>query len=274
MAEKKSNKKPTYSYSQVETGKCARKFHYEYREKQARELTYNLVAGSMLDRVFNAYYEGNQHLSDTHEQRMKYARAALALEAEDHPEWKTLQWSKKAGDPRSSYENFVWWLFDGGAAELVCRHDRGPVSVQMKLELELPQYKIIGYVDCFEETTKAIVDIKMISGWSEVSTLQYALRAQVPLYRMLMNDLFKIQATGRYELLLGRKSPKLVTVPDYDIAFLQDRLVDEFDAHHRMASGGIGERNSSKCFDYNRACTHFARCWPELTPLIPVKEAE
>lgn len=260
--------KPKYSYSQVENAKCGAKHNFLKTLKTAREVTYNLASGTMLDAAFNAYYENNQHLVETHQQRLDYARAALTFLLQEHPEWYTMEWSKKAGDVRSSPENYVAWLFDHKALELVCRHDRGPVEVQLKVELELPNYTIVGYVDCLETDTGTVVDVKSVTGWGQTTVLQYALRSQIPLYRMILKDSRQLVTKGRYELLLCRKAPKLVSVDDWNIDFIQHKLVEDFDKHHQRLTTKNWCRNPEHCFDYNKPCQFFSLCWPELVPLI------
>lgn len=260
-------KKPRYSYSSLERSKCGERYRLSKLEDK-KDLTYQLCAGTMLDTAFNAYYENNQHLVETHEQRLAYARAALELHLRDHPEYLTLAWSAKAGDVRSSPENYISWLFDMGALALVCRHDRGPVEVQKRVELELPDYSIIGYIDCLELDTNTVVDVKSVTGWGAVTNLSYALRSQVPLYRMLLQALEKRETTGKYELLMCRKKPSLVTVPDTDIDYLQAKLIADFDAMHEKLSNKRFEKNPDHCTDFNRPCQFFAKCWPSLSSLV------
>lgn len=256
--------KPHYSYSALEMGKCGQKYYYKRIQKLTEEKTYNLAAGTILDTAFNAYYENNDHLQESHQQRLEYARAAVEHLLTENESWLTMPWSQKSGDVRSSPDNFIAWLFDHGAVELVCRHDRGPVEVQRKVSLELPHYFIDGYIDCIEQDTGTVIDVKAVTGWSEVTTLQYALRSQVPLYRMMLRDIEGRKTSGRYELLLCRKTPKLETIIDPDIDFLQEKLVRDFDAHHRMVSTKRFEKNPEQCFVYNKVCPFFAQCWPAL----------
>lgn len=263
--------KPVYSYSMLETAKCGRRYYYS-KSDPFRETTYNLVAGRLLDTAFNAYYENNDHLKESHQSRLEYARAAVDLLLKEHPDWYKLEWSQKAGDVRSSPENYLAWLFDLKALELVCRHDRGPVEVQKKVELELPDYKIVGYIDCIETDTNTVVDVKAVTGWSQITELNYALRSQVPLYRMILSDSLKMPTKGRYELLLCRKSPKLSVVEDYDIEFLQEKLIKDFDEHHqRITLRQCYDRNPAHCFDFNHACSRLLKCWPELKKLTEPK---
>lgn len=260
--------KPRYSYSALEKAKCGERYRLS-KETPQKELTFNLAAGSMLDTAFNAYYENNAHLVESHEERMEYAKAALQLYLDEHQEYFTIPWSAKAGDPRSSPENYIHWLFDGGALGLVCRHDRGPVKVQLKVELELPKYSIIGYIDCLELNTNTIVDVKSVTGWGTTTPLQYALRSQIPLYRMLLRDSEKMQCSGRYELLMCRKKPTYVAIPDPDLDFLQDKLIADFDAHHKMVSTQSFCKNPDHCLDWNRPCPYMKLCWPQLASLLP-----
>lgn len=260
--------KPVYSYSMLETAKCGRRYYYGKTEPKG-EKTYNLAAGTILDTAFNAYYENNDHLKESHEQRMQYARAAVELLMGEHKSWYELEWSQKAGDVRSSPENYIAWLFDQKALELVCRIDRGPVEVQKRVELELPNYKIVGYVDCLELDTNTVVDVKAVTGWSHVTELSYAIRSQVPLYRMILSDSLGVPTKGRYELLLCRKSPKLSVVPDYNIEFLQDKLIKDFDEHHQKVTlRQQYDKNPEHCFAFNRPCSFLLKCFPELSPLI------
>lgn len=260
-------KKPRYSYSQVETAKCGARYKYMKDGTIPRELTYQLAAGTITDLAFNSYYYNNEHLVETHQQRMDYARAAVELAITEHPDWTSLEWSTKAGDVRSSPENFVAWLFDLGALELVCRHDRGPVEVQKKVELDLPNYSIVGYIDCIELDTNTIIDIKAVTGWNKTTQLSYALRSQVPLYRMLLKDTTGVDTKGRYELLLCRKKPSLITVVDMDLDFLQEKLLADFNEHHRKISKQQFTRNPERCLDFNRTCGAFNICWPSLSYL-------
>lgn len=259
--------KPTYSYSSLEKAKCGERYRLGKLEPR-KESTYQMSAGSMLDCAFNAYYADNAHLHETHEERLAYARAALELHLSEHPEYYDLQWSAKAGDPRSSPENYTAWLFDCGALALVCRRDRGPVEVQKKVTVELPHYNIVGYIDCLELDTQTIVDVKSVAGWGTVTPVQYALRAQVPLYRMLHYHNTKQITSGRYELLMCRKKPSLVTVPDSNIDYLQESLIADFDKFHKMVSTNTFTKNPGCCTDFNRACQHLAKCWPSLAPLV------
>lgn len=263
--------KPRYSYSAVEKSKCGMRYYHEKTDSGPREETYNMVAGTLLDTAFNAYYENNEHLKDTHEARKEYARASVQLLLEEHPQWYTMQWSKKAGDVRSGPENYIAWLFDHKAIDLVCRHDRGPVELQLKVELELPEYIIVGYIDCLELDTNTVVDVKSITGWSDIAEMSYALKAQVPLYRMILQDTRKMETKGRYELLLCRKKPQFASMPDFDIEFLQDKLIKDFDAHHAMLCTNKFEKNPEQCFVYNRLCPAFLKCWPELSELVKSK---
>jgi len=266
--------KPRYSYSLLELAKCGRKYYYAKSEPRIREETYPMVAGTILDTAFNAYYENNAHLTETHEQRREYARAAIDLLFADNPQWWEMPWSQKAGDVRSSPENYVSWLFDKRALDLVCRHDRGPVEVQKRVELELPNYSIVGYIDCLELDTGTVVDVKSVTGWSDMTEFGYALKSQVPLYRMLLQDTQKIEAKGRYELVLCRKTPKLVVVPDHNIEFLQSELIKDFDNLHRKIAGNIFDKDKSQCMLYNKLCPFFAKCWPELAELVKSKQVE
>ena len=266
-------KKPRYSYSQVEKAKCGQRYYYSKTEAR-EEKTYNLVAGSVLDTAFNAYYENNQHLVESHQQRLDYARAAAELFLKDNPDYFTMPWSQKAGDVRSSPENYVAWLFDVKAIELVCRHDRGPVEVQKRVELDLPHYSIVGYIDCLELDTNTVVDVKAITGWSGISEAQYALRSQVPLYRMMLQDSLGTATKGRYELLLCRKKPSLSMVPDLDIDFLQEKLIADFDALHKKLTKRDYSRNPDHCFDYNKFCPFFNKCWPELDSIVNPVESQ
>lgn len=261
-------KKPRYSYSQVETAKCGARYKYGKDGTIPRDLTYQLAAGTMMDTAFNAYYHNNEHLVETHSQRLDYARAAVELAITEHPEWTALEWSTKAGDVRSSPENFVAWLFDLSALELVCRHDRGPVEVQKKVELDLPHYSIIGYIDCIELDTNTVVDVKAVTGWNKTTQLSYAMRAQVPLYRMMLKDTEGRDTKGRYELLMCRKKPTLVSVSDADLDFLQEKLIADFNAHHEKLSKKKFDRNPERCFDFNRTCAAFKICWPQLASLV------
>lgn len=263
--------KPRYSYSAVDQAKCSMRYYHAKMDPSTRKETYNLVAGTLLDTAFNAYYENNEHLKDTHENRKDYARAACQLALDEHPDWYTMAWSKKAGDVRSSPENYLAWLFDLKAIDLVCRHDRGPVEVQVKVELDLPEYVIVGYIDCLELDTNTVVDVKSITGWSDIAEMSYALKAQVALYRMILQDSRKLETKGRYELLLCRKKPQLSIVPDFNIEFLQEKLVKDFDAHHHMLCTHKFEKNPEQCFVYNKMCPAFLKCWPELTELVQSK---
>lgn len=228
-----------------------------------------MAAGTILDTAFNAYYENNAHLQETHKERIDYAKAAVDILLQEHPSWFTMEWSQKAGDVRSSPENYVAWLFEKGAIDLVCRKDRGPVEVQKKVELELPDYSIIGYIDCLELDTNTVVDVKSITGWNETTqAASYALRSQVPLYRMILSDSLKKETKGRYELVLCRKAPKLVSVPDPDIDFIQKKLISDFEEHHKKLVKNDFTRNPDQCFQYNKLCNHFKICWPELTALV------
>lgn len=260
--------KPRYSYSAVENAKCGRKHYYNKIEVGPRDFTYNLAAGTILDTAFNSYYFENQHLVESHEQRKEYARAAVQLLLSDHPDWYLMPWSQKPGDVRSSPENYIAWLFDLKAIDLVCRPDRGPVEVQKRVELDLPDYSIVGYIDCLELDTMTVVDVKAVTGYSSITETGYALRAQVPLYRMMLSDALKVETKGRYELLLCRKSPKLSVVADYDIDFLQQKLIKDFDAHHKRLSSNQFEKNPDQCFVYNKLCPFFQKCWPELSALV------
>lgn len=264
--------KPRYSYSSLEKSACGEKYRLDKLPGAPKELTYQLAAGSMMDTAFNAYYEGNAHLQESHADRMAYARAAVDLHVTEHPQYFDLTWSAKAGDPRSSVENYIAWLFDKGALELVCRHDRGPVEVQKRLELELPNYSIIGYLDCLELDTQTVVDVKAVTGWGTTTNLQYALRAQVPLYRMLHYSLTGQVTKGRYELLMCRKAPKLVTIPDTDIEYIQEKLIADFDKLHATVSSGKFEKNPSCCTNFNRPCQHLCKCWPELAAITAASE--
>jgi len=256
--------KPVYSYSMLELAKCGRRYFYS-KTAPFKEVTYNLVAGTILDTAFNAYYENNDHLKESHDERLAYSRAAVELLLKEHQDWFKLEWSQKAGDVRSSPENYIAWLFDLKAIELVCRHDRGPVEVQKKIEIELPEYKIVGYIDCIETDTNTVVDVKAVTGWSQITELSYALRSQVPLYRMILSDSLKKKTKGRYELLLCRKSPKLSIVEDLNIEFLQEKLIKDFDEHHqRITQRQCFDRNPAHCFDFNHACPCLLKCWPEL----------
>lgn len=265
-------KKPKYSFSQLERAKCGQRFLYSKTEPKS-EKTYNLCAGTMLDTAFNAYYENNMHLKESHEERMEFARAALELHLRENPEYFELPWSKKAGDVRSSPENFVSWLFDKGALEMVCRQDRGPVEVQKCVELELPRYSIIGYIDCLELNTNTVVDVKCVTGWGDTTLLKYALRPQVLLYRMLLRDTKGVATSGRYELLLCRKSPKLELVDDPTMDFMEAKLISDFDIHHKMCVEKTYTRNPEHCFDFNRTCEHLVKCWPQLAHLVTKPEA-
>lgn len=260
------NKKPHYSYSALDLGKCGQKYYYKRILKRTEAKTYQLVAGTLMDTAFNAYYENNEHLKESHEQRMEYARAAVELSLQENPSWLTMEWSQKGGDVRSSPENFIAWLFDGAtpALSLVCRHDRGPVEVQRKVSIELEHYFIDGYIDCVELETGTIVDVKAVTGWSEITTLQYTLRSQIPLYRMIMNDTEGRAYKGRYELVLCRKTPKLEVVNDPDIEYLQEKLIRDFNDHHRRVSQKLFTKNPDKCFEYNKSCPFLHNCWPEL----------
>jgi hypothetical protein len=232
----------------------------------------------MLDVAFNAYYEGNNHLHETHEERMAFARAAIELECKAHPEWFTLEWSQKAGDVRSSPENYIEWLFEKGpkgcksALEMVCYRERGPVEVQKQVAIELPNYFLVGYIDCVELDTNTIVDIKAVAGWSEITELSYALRAQVPLYRMLMKDQHGLDMKGRYDLLLCRRTPKLQVVHDPDIEYLQQKLIHDFADHHKRVSGNCFERNVDHCFAFNKPCPFLESCWPKLSAIVNKQE--
>lgn len=263
--------KPRYSYSVLEQAKCGVRYYHSKTQTTPREETYNLVAGTLLDTAFNAYYENNEHLRDTHEARKDYARAVVQATLDEHPHWYTMPWSKKAGDVRSGPENYIAWLFEHGALDKVCRHDRGPVEVQLKVELELPNYILIGYIDCLETDTNTVVDVKSITGWSEIAEMSYALKAQVSLYRMILQDTRGIITKGRYELLMCRKKPQLSIIPDYDIEFLQAKLIKDFDAHHANMCANKFEKNPDQCFIYNRVCPFFLKCWPELTELVQSK---
>lgn len=259
--------KPVYSYSALEKAQCGRRYYYSRTLPKENDTTYNLIAGTIFDTAFNAYYYNNEHLVESHEARMAYARAAVEQACSDHPMWFTIPWSQKAGDVRSSPDNFIAWLFDKGALALVCRQDRGRVEVQKKVEIELPDYKIVGYIDCLELDTNTVVDVKAVTGWSSITELSYALRTQVPLYRMILADGAALATKGRYELLLCRKTPKLSVVPDFNIEALQDKLIRDFDEHHRKLTGNCFNRNPSHCFDFNKPCTFLLKCWPELSPL-------
>lgn len=277
--------KITYSFSALETAKCARKYYGQYIAKSIpREETYQLAAGTIADTAFNAYYESNGHLYDNHETRMAYARAAVEVLLAEKPHWfdeSTFPWSKKAGDPRSCPENYVMWLFDEktasgkSALELICRHDRGQVEVQKQVRIELPEFDIIGYIDCFEVENPRVVDVKVVTGWGGITELQYALRGQIPLYLMALKDSLGIEAKGSYELLLGRKKAQLVEIPVHDLEDLQQKIIDDFHNLHRLRTKNENKpctawkKNPDQCLTYNRPCSCFATCWPALVSLLP-----
>lgn len=258
--------KPAYSFSQLETGECLAKYKYEYIERLPRKLTFSLVAGSMLDCAFNAYYRDNGHLHEPHDQRMDYAKVALEMELADHPEWSEIPWSKKPGDVRSSPNNFINWLFDAGALALVCRPERGPVEVQTRLDLALANYTIVGYLDCLETERRVVVDVKMVGNADEMSQLGYMLRAQVPLYRHILWKTRRIKTTGVYELLTATKTPKLVVVEDPEDSAILKNTLKKFVSHHRRINKLSGElRNASCCIKYNSKCAHLNLCWPKIS---------
>lgn len=259
--------KPRYSYSSLERAGCGERYRLGKLEPR-QDPSYQMMAGTILDTAFNAYYQDNQHLHETHEQRLAYSRAAVALLLSEHPEYYTTAWSQKYGDPRSGPENYVCWLFDVGAIALVCRHDRGPVEVQKRVEVDVGPYTIVGFIDCIELNTMTVVDIKSVAGWGAVTPLQYALRGQIPLYRMIMYANTKQVTSGRYELLMCRKKPALVQVTDENLDFIQEKLISDFDAFHQMVSTNTYTKNPSKCTDFNKPCQFFATCWPSLAKLV------
>lgn len=267
--------KPIYSYSQIETGECLQKFKYEYIERRPRTMTYSLVAGTILDMVFNAYYRDNLHLTESHDSRMEYARVVIQQEIEDHPEWLALPWSKKPGDVRSSPRAFIGWLFDGGAASLICRPTRGRVETQAKLEFSLKDYGMVGYLDCLELDRNVVVDVKMVASASEVTQIGYALRPQIALYRWLLWKTRKLKTKGVYELLIATKTPRLVAIDDPDEPALLKTLLKKFSSHHRRTTALKGElRNASKCTAYNSPCAHLHDCWPKLSQLMKNQNPE
>lgn len=266
-------KKPHYSYSALELAKCGAKYYYQKVLKAPRETSYNLVAGTIMDTAFNAYYYNNDHLRETHEQRIAYARAAVDQAFTDNPSWMKMDWSAKAGDVRSSPENYIAWLFDIKALDLICRPDRGYVEVQKKVSIELVDYFIDGYIDCLELETNTIVDVKCVTGFGGTTTLGYALRSQIPLYRMIHSDTTGVMTRGRYELVLCRKKPTLEIIEDFDIDFLQTKLISDFDAHHKKVTVKKDfSRNPDCCFGYNKTCGFFTKCWPELAHLVKTQE--
>lgn len=258
--------KPSYSYSQLELAKCGRKYYESKTAGKQIDFTFNLAAGRILDEAFNAYYENNDHLKESHEDRKRYARAAVELLLEENPSWFQLPWSSKAGDVRSSPENYIAWLFDLNALDLVC-YGRGPVEVQKRVSLELPDYSIVGYIDCLELDTNTVVDVKSVTGWSAITEFQYALRSQVPLYRMILEETDGKPTKGRYDLLMCRKTPKLTVVNDYNIDFIQAKLIREFDEHHKKLVDQRFDKNPDQCFAFNKVCGAFTKCWPELAAL-------